>query len=96
VKKNSEMVHKTAYCHLDCFATLTMIYDLLLSTKKSSEVKKKEQRQYGFVLTDVITAIAVIGIEMFVLAGISNIMQFKLNNAYLQACERKLIASSCA
>ncbi|MHC4558832.1 MAG: hypothetical protein ACYTFW_20260 [Planctomycetota bacterium] len=53
----------------------------------------KEQRQNGFVLILIITAVAVIGIDMFVLAGIANTMQFQSNTAYLQACERNLVAS---
>ncbi len=53
----------------------------------------KKLRQNGFVLILVITAIAVIGIEMFVLAGIANNMQFQSNTAYLKACERNLLAS---
>ena len=53
-------------------------------------------RKNGFVLILVITAMAVIGIEMFVLAGIANTMMFQSNTAYLQACERNLVASGLA
>jgi hypothetical protein len=53
----------------------------------------KKTKQYGFVLTLVIVAIAVIGVQMFVLAGIANTMQFQSNTAYLKACERNLLAS---
>lgn len=38
-------------------------------------------------------ALAIIGIEMFVLAGIANTMQFESQRAYLRACERNLLAS---
>ena len=41
----------------------------------------------------VIVAIAVIGIQMSVLADIANTMQFQSQTAYLRACERNLLAS---
>ena len=44
----------------------------------------------------VIMAMAVIGIEMFALAGVANTMQFQSNTAYLQACRRNLTASGLA
>lgn len=50
----------------------------------------------GFVLVLVVTAMAVIGIEMFALAGIANTMQFQSHTAYLRACERNLLASGLA
>lgn len=53
----------------------------------------KKTRQNGFVLILVITAMAVIGIQMAVLADIANTMQFQSQNAYLKACERNLLAS---
>ena len=53
-------------------------------------------RQNGFILILVIMAMAVIGILMFVLAGIANTMQFQSHTAYLQACERNLVASGLA
>jgi len=53
----------------------------------------KEQKQRGFVLVLVITVIAVVGIQMFALAGIANTMQFQSHTAYLRACERNLLAS---
>lgn len=56
----------------------------------------KKLRQKGFVLVLVITAVAIIGIEMFVLASIANTMQFQSHTAYLQACERNLLASGLA
>lgn len=53
----------------------------------------KQRRQQGFVLILVIMAIIVIGIEMFALSGIAEIMQFQSNDAYLKACRRNLQAS---
>ena len=53
-------------------------------------------RQNGFNLILVITAMAVIAILMFVLAGIANTMQFQSHTAYLQACERNLASSGLA
>ena len=53
-------------------------------------------RQNGFVLILVIMVMAVIGLVMFVLAGIANTMQFQSHTAYLQACERNLAASGLA
>jgi hypothetical protein len=53
----------------------------------------KKTRQNGFVLTLVIVAIAVIGIHMAVLGDIANTMQFQSQSAYLNACERNLLAS---
>ena len=41
----------------------------------------------------VIVAIAVIAIQMSVLADIANTMQFQSQTAYLKACERNLLAS---
>ena len=48
------------------------------------------------MLVLVIIALAVIGIEMFALAGVANTMQFQSNAAYLQACRRNLTASGLA
>ncbi|HUT47472.1 MAG TPA: hypothetical protein VMX36_14420 [Sedimentisphaerales bacterium] len=53
----------------------------------------KKTRQSGFVLILVIVAIAVIGVQMSVLADIANTMQFQSQTAYLKACERNLLAS---
>ncbi len=53
----------------------------------------KGRKRNGFVLVLVITAMAVIAVEMFALAGIANTMQFQSHSAYLQACERNLLAS---
>jgi hypothetical protein len=56
----------------------------------------KVLRRKGFVLILVITAMAIIGIEMFALAGVANTMQFQSHTAYLQACRRNLTASGLA
>lgn len=56
----------------------------------------KTLKNRGFVLILVITAIATIGIEMFVLAGVANTMQFQSHRAYLEACRRNLTASGLA
>lgn len=53
-------------------------------------------RQNGFVLILVITVIAAIGAEMFVLTGGANTMLFQSDTAYLQAVERNLVASGLA
>ena len=59
-------------------------------------MKMNKFRKNGFVLVVVIVLIAVVGLEMFVLAGGSNTMLFQANNAYLQACESNLVASGLA
>jgi len=56
----------------------------------------KRAKQNGFVLVLVITVLALIGVEMFILAGGSNIILFQANNSYLTACERNLIESGLA
>jgi hypothetical protein len=56
----------------------------------------KRPRQNGFALVLVVVAIVVVGLEMFVLAGGANTMLFQANTAYLQACERNLVASGLA
>jgi hypothetical protein len=53
----------------------------------------KKIRQSGFVLLLVIMIVAVIGIEMFVLAGGSNTMLYQADAAYLEAVQQNLIAS---
>lgn len=53
----------------------------------------KRRKRKGLVLVLVVTVIAVIGIQMFALAGIANTMQFQSHTAYLRACERNLLAS---
>lgn len=60
------------------------------------EMKVSRQRQKGFILVFVIVAIILIGVEMFVLAGMANTMQYQSHRAYLKACERNLIASGLA
>lgn len=56
----------------------------------------KNLRQNGFVLVLVITAIALIGAEMFVLTGMANTILFQSDIAYLEAVERNLVASGLA
>ena len=56
----------------------------------------ENKRKNGFVLILVITAMAVIGVEMFALAGVAKIMLFQSDMAYLQACQRNLVASGLA
>ncbi len=56
----------------------------------------KKLRQNGFVLVLVITVIAVVGAEMFVLGGMANTILFQSNIAYLEAVERNLVASGLA
>jgi len=66
-------------------------------TRYSSSIKNRKSRiENGFVLLLVILAIAVVGIEMFVLTNISGTMQFQSHTVYLQACERNLMASGLA
>ncbi|UCD56053.1 MAG: hypothetical protein JSV16_09375, partial [Candidatus Hydrogenedentota bacterium] len=59
-------------------------------------MKTQKQRHNGFVLVLVIVAIIIIGIELFVLAGMANTMQFQSHRAYVKACERNLLASGLA
>ena len=63
---------------------------------KGYEFNMKKARQKGFVLILVITAMAIIGLEMHVLTGGANIMLFQSDTAYLKACERNLILSGLA
>ncbi len=76
---------------------------------KGSEFNMKKPRQIllceaglrceareGFVLILVITAMAIIGLEMYVLTGGANTMLFQSDTAYLEACERNLVTSGLA
>ena len=56
----------------------------------------KNLRQNGFVLVLVITVIAVVGAEMFVLTGMANTILFQSDIAYLEVVERNLVASGLA
>ena len=56
----------------------------------------KKPRQKGFVLILVITAMAVIGLEMHVLTSGANTMLFQADTAYLEACKRNLVTSGLA
>ena len=59
-------------------------------------MRMRNLREDGFALVLVVMAIALVGLEMFVLTGGSNTMLFQSNTAYLQACERNLVASGLA
>jgi len=63
---------------------------------KGSELKMKKARQNGFVLILVITAMAIIGLEMHVLTSGANTMLFQSDTAYLEACKRNLVTSGLA
>ncbi len=63
---------------------------------KGSELKMKKPRQKGFALVLVITAMAIIGLEMHVLTSGANTMLFQADTAYLEACKRNLITSGLA
>ncbi len=56
----------------------------------------KKLKRDGFILLLIITVIALIGIQLSVLAAVSNIMLFQSDEAYLQACERNIMASGRA
>jgi hypothetical protein len=56
----------------------------------------KKIRQNGFVMLLVIAVIAVISAATYVLADGANIMLFQSDTAYLEACERNLVASGLA
>jgi hypothetical protein len=63
---------------------------------KGPELKMKQTRQKGFALVLVITALAIIGLEMHVLSSGANTMLYQSNRAYLEACKRNLITSGQA
>lgn len=56
----------------------------------------KKIKRNGFVLILVITLMAIIGLEMYVLAGGSNTMLFQADTAYLRAVQSNLVASGLA
>ncbi|MEE9370652.1 MAG: hypothetical protein V3W45_04180 [Sedimentisphaerales bacterium] len=56
----------------------------------------KNERKNGFVLVLVILAMAIIGATMLVLTAGAKTMVFQSNTAYLQACQRNLVASGLA
>lgn len=56
----------------------------------------KNERKNGFVLVLVILAMAIIGATMLVLSAGAKTMVFQSNTAYLQACQRNLVASGLA
>ena len=63
---------------------------------KGSELKMKQTRQKGIALVLVITALAIIGLEMHVLSSGANTMLYQSNRAYLEASKRNLITSGQA
>ena len=63
---------------------------------KGSEIKMNKPRKNGFVLILVITAMAIIGLEMYLLTSGANTMLFQSDTAYLEACKRNLITSGLA
>jgi len=56
----------------------------------------KQAQQNGFVLILVAVVMALIGADMFVLAGLTKTMLFESNTAELEAAERNLTASGLA
>jgi len=54
----------------------------------------KKIRQNGFVLIIVITSMAAVGVEMFVLTSGANAIALQADNAYLEAIERNMTASA--
>jgi len=63
---------------------------------KGPEIKMNKPRKNGFVLILVITAMAIIGLEMSLLTSGANTMLFQSDTAYLEACKRNLITSGLA
>jgi len=63
---------------------------------KGSEIIMNKPRKNGFVLILVITAMAIIGLEMYLLSSGANTMLFQSDTAYLEACKRNLITSGLA
>ena len=64
----------------------------LMNLNRKSKIGNRKSYG-GFILVFVIVAILIIGIEMYVLAGMANTMQYQSHRAYLNACERNLQAS---
>ena len=56
----------------------------------------KKTRRKGAAMVLVITAMAIIGLEMHVLSSGANTMLFQSDRAYLEACKRNLITSGLA
>jgi hypothetical protein len=63
---------------------------------KGSEIKMTKPRKNGFVMILVITAMAIIGLQMHVLSSGANTMLYQSDRAYLNACKRNLITSGLA
>jgi hypothetical protein len=71
------------------------IHSRLPIPNQKSKIGNRKSRG-GFILVLVIVAIIIIGVEMFVLAGMANTMQYQSHRAYLKASERNLLASGLA
>ncbi|MFC1738114.1 hypothetical protein ACFL1G_03580 [Planctomycetota bacterium] len=59
-------------------------------------MNKKKKRENGFVLLLVVAMLGLIGAEMFVLTGGSNVILLQTDTVYLQACRDNLRASALA
>ncbi len=64
--------------------------------RPDGQLHSNQRRPDGFALVLVITAMAVIGLEMHVLTSGANTMLFQSDTAYLKACERNLVTSGLA
>ena len=56
----------------------------------------KRLKRNGFIMLFIIVMIALIGIQLSVIAAVANIMSYQSDEAYLKACERNLKASGLA
>ena len=56
----------------------------------------KQSNRNGYVIILAVTAIALVGAALFILAGLANSLLFDANQAYLEACNRNLAASALA
>jgi len=56
----------------------------------------RQTNRNGYVIILAVTAIALVGAALFILAGLANSMLFDANQAYLQAYNRNLSASALA
>jgi hypothetical protein len=66
------------------------------SVRSVRQLHSNQRRPDGFALVLVITAMAVIGLEMHVLTSGANTMLFQADTAYLEACKRNLVTSGLA
>ena len=56
----------------------------------------RQTNRNGYVIILAVTAIALVGAALFVLAGLANSLLFDANQACLEACNRNLAASALA